>query len=147
MPFETYKQILRGKKPDLTGKELILLKIIGMGDPIRAERLNRYLFTIDKRIVHGLLTMEIRSIGRMPAWIKKEKKKDEPIDKLLDEYFTKMELSHTDLNENIILYREIGKRNMRELLRGIGAEEKVFKKWKVDLDKKMPEIKQSNGWW
>ena len=146
MPFNLMKQIVSKEKvypAFLTGKEYMLLRIYSQ-DMIHleeADNLNQYLFKINPSIFRGLLLLHVQQLNRMPTWIRKDKVKKDKLDSLLDSYYEKtssaLEMSKREFDEYAPLIKMYvsDKEIMKTLLMEMQADEQMFKKQKVELEK------------
>ena len=144
MPFNLMKQIVSKEKvypAYLTGKEYMLLRIYSQ-DMIHleeADNLNQYLFKINPSIFRGLLLLHVQQLNRMPTWIRKDKVKKDKLDSLLDSYYEKtssaLEMSKREFDEYapLIKMHVSDKETMKTFLMEMQADEKMFKKQKVEL--------------
>lgn len=142
MPFDIAKRLIRGedvKIEEMKGKEYILLKILGFGDVEKASKINRYMWSIDNEIVSGLIALELSELKRFPRWIKKQKKKGDLIDELIERYFKNFDLERKEIENNYGLIRHIVENNLKEFLKEVGATEQEYKKLGVGLRKEKPK--------
>ena len=127
----------------LTGKEYMLLRIYSQ-DMIHleeADNLNQYLFKINPSIFRGLLLLRLQQLNRVPTWIRKDKEKKDKLDSLLDSYYEKtssaLEMSKREFDEyaSLIKMHVSDKETMKTFLMEMQADEQMFKKQKVELEK------------
>jgi len=141
MPFETLKTIMNGsqKIDNIKGKEYMMVKLISFGDLNKAERLNRYLFKVNQNIIDALIFFEGSELRRFPRWIRKDKKKNDLIDKLMVKYFERFGLEKRELENNYETLRKIVEDNLKTFLRELGEPEETFRKLGIELEK--PKVK------
>lgn len=125
----------------LTGKEYMLLRIFSQDVMYleEADKLNQYLFKINPSIFRGLLLLHAQQMYCMPIWIRKDKVKKDKLDSLLDDYYEKtssaLDMSKREFDEYspLIKMHISDKDNMKTFLAEMQADEKMFKKQKVEL--------------
>jgi hypothetical protein len=144
MPFNLMKRIISKEKiypAYLTGKEYMLLRIFSQDVMYleEADKLNQYLFKINPSIFRGLLLLHVQQLNHMPTWIRKDKEKKDKLDSLLDDYYEKtssaLDMSKKEFDEYAPLLKMYisDKDNMKTFLAEMQADEKMFKKQKVEL--------------
>lgn len=151
MPFNTVKQVINDDHVDLwslQGKEYMMLKILSNDYKSieEADMINKYLFSCNSNLVHGLLYLIIKNnLKYLPKFVRKTKSKPDNIDNILREYFECCRGSFLGSESEFFEYRDIlrhhlnDKNNLREVLTAIRADEKMFKKFKVPY--KVPDAK------
>ena len=118
---------------DIKGKEYLINKTISFGNIERANAINRYMWFIDPRIVAGLLIVEMKKFPSIPPWIRKDKKKDDDIDKLIVDYVRRFELDPKMLTLCHTQVRALVEANLKQFFKEMDAPEKLYKKYKIEL--------------
>lgn len=130
----------------IKGKEFVLMKIMGFSPKLSSAcKIDKYMFTTDPQYVQSLLICEMEELHRLPKWIKAEKKKQDNIDKLIEEYQIKYPLLKSAIQENYESFRYIVENNIEQFLRELGiTDEKTYKKFGIVLK---PATKSTlDGW-
>ena len=136
MPFDTMKRLCRKEDvliEEIKGKEFLINKTISFGNVNVAAKINRYMWFIDPKIVAGLLIIEMQKFPSIPVWIRKDKKKDDDIDKLIVDYVRRFELDPKMLTLCYPQVRVVVDANLKQFFKEMDAPEKLYKKYKIDL--------------
>jgi len=137
-PFDAMKKVVYSNDmidPDqIKGIEVLVAKALGFIDPDSGSRASQYWAVIDPDIYRGYLACQLARHGLMPSWIKKpQMEKPDELDKLIDQYFELYPVDKRPTGNAYIVFRKIVNDNIKEFLIQICAEEKVFKKFKVEI--------------
>jgi len=137
-PFGAIKNVVYSKgmiDPDqIKGIEVLVAKALGFIDPDSGSRCSIYWTKIDPDIYRGMLACELARHGRMPSWIKKPKpQKPDDIDMVMDLYIERFNLDVRLKKENYTVFRKLIKENIKDVLIQICAEEKLFKKFNIEI--------------
>jgi hypothetical protein len=151
-PFQIMAHVVKGREtPDvLNGIEFLATKAIGFIKPKAGMILTKYQFVIDRDIYRGLLFVELEHGGKMPSWIKKKKTTEDALDKVMKEYWEKMDFDPRILTQCREVGRKYAEENIREILQVIQADVKTCKKFGVEFDKpkvvEQPKMKTLDDW-
>jgi len=154
MPFKTAINIIynRGASIDnVKGKEFILQLILASADVTKAVQLDKYMHIIDSNLFDAALFLNLNSLDKMCGWgwAKKEKIDKSKLTPYIQEFINICAPMVNATPEQfykeyfkILLYMSENDKNIffRNILIEINADDKIFKKFKLDPPKK--KIKQ-----
>lgn len=152
MVFELYKQIVKEEKFEkdkITGKEYIIMKILGRTAPQIANRLNKYMFFIDPDILRGLLVLEIKESKQMPRWIKVKGRTKDKLEELLNKYFRRFGIPTKILEDHYGLLRMLlvnDKNEMKIFLQELGEPKETFDAFGIELNVQEVKKEKVDSW-